>query len=183
MAAQKKRDIDLLPREEWEKTPFGKFLKWTLTVGRYIVIVTELIVILAFLSRFKLDRDLTDLHEEIKEKQAIVESVSDFEDEFRFLQKRLATIERLEKKQVVTGEVVEELSRLLPPDVALADLTITDKKINLTATALSEQGLALFLNNLKASPKFANLALTNLSSGTEKGVGIQFELKSEIHGE
>ena len=62
MAAPKKHEIELLPKEEWEKTSFGKFIKWTLNVGRYIVIATELIVILAFVSRFKLDRDLTDLY-------------------------------------------------------------------------------------------------------------------------
>lgn len=180
MTAPKKRDIELLPREDWEKTSFGKLLKWVLTVGRYILIATELIVILAFLSRFKLDRDLTNLHEEIKEKQAKIEASSDFEEEFRFLQKRLASIEGLEKKQVVTAGVLEELSALIPLDVSLTDLSVSDKEVSLTATALSEQGLASFLNNLKSSDKFENLVLTQVVSGTEKGVGIQFDLTSEF---
>lgn len=179
--AARKRDIELLPKEEWEKAPFGKLLKWTLTVGRWIVIITELVVILAFLSRFKLDRDLTNLYEDIKQKQAVIESLSDFEDEFHFLQKRLATINGLEKKQLAAAKVVEELSLLIPLDVALSDLAITDKEVSLTATALSEYGLASFLNNLKSSPKFEKITLSSVSSGTEKEVGIQFELKSE-HG-
>jgi len=77
MPAQKSQ-IELLPREEWEETSFGKFLKWLLTVGRYIVIFTELVVILAFLSRFKLDRDLTDLYKQIENKQAIIQNSTDF---------------------------------------------------------------------------------------------------------
>jgi len=178
--AAPKREIELLPREEWEKTAFGKLLKWTLTVGRYIVIVTELIVILAFLSRFKLDRDLTDLYEEIKRKQAIIEATSDFEEEFRFLQKRLATIEELEKKQLATEGIVEELSFLIPLDVSLTELAIKEKEVSLTATALSEQGLASFLNNLKASTKFERVVLSDVSLGTKKGVGIQFSLKSKF---
>lgn len=177
--AARKRDIELLPKEEWEKTPFGRLLKWTLSVGRYIVITTELVVILAFLSRFKLDRDLTNLYEDIKQKQAIVESASGFENEFRFLQKRLVTINELEKEQSATEEVIGELAALMPLDVALNNISVTNKEISLTATALSEQGLASFLNNLKASTKFDKLVLANISSGTERGVGIQFELKSE----
>jgi len=180
MAAQKKRDIELLPKEEWERTSFGKLLIWTLTVGRYIVIVTELVVILAFLSRFKLDRDLTNLYEEMKEKQARIEAASDFEDDFRFLQKRLAMTEGLEKKQLVTASLIEELSLLIPLDVSLSDLTVAGKEVSLSATALSEQGLAAFLNNLKASDKFENLVISSLSSGSEKGVGIQFSLKSDF---
>lgn len=178
--AARKRDIELLPKEEWEKTSLGKLLKWTLTVGRYIVIATELIVILAFLSRFKLDRDLTNLYEEIKQKQARIEAASEFEEEFRFLQKRLDTIEDLEKKQLTTAGLIEELSSLIPLDVALTDLTVSDQKVSLTATALSEQGLATFLNNLKASDKFEKIELSQVVSGIEKGVGIQFELKTEF---
>ena len=62
-----KKDINLLPREEFEQKTVGRFLIWALTVGRWIVIVTELIVITAFLSRFKLDRDLANLYEKIRE--------------------------------------------------------------------------------------------------------------------
>jgi hypothetical protein len=63
-----KKEINLLPKEEFEKKPLGKFLVWALSIGRYIVIFTELIVILAFLSRFKLDRDLADLNQSVREK-------------------------------------------------------------------------------------------------------------------
>jgi len=181
MAAQK-HEIELLPREEWEKTPFGKFLNWTLTVGRYIVITTEFIVILAFLSRFKLDRDLTDLHEEIKSKQAIVEATSNFEKDFRFLQKRLTVIEKLEKNQLLANRVVEEIAQLTPLEVSLKDLTVEENRLTLTAIALSEQSLATFLKNLQASPQFQKISLTNVSSGTEKAMSIQFELESELNG-
>lgn len=180
MAAPKKREIELLPREEWEKTSLGKLLKWTLTVGRYIVIATELIVILAFLSRFKLDRDLTDLYEDIKQKQAIIEASSDFEEEFRFLQKRLATIEDLEKKQLATAGIIEEISLLIPLDVSLTELRFDGKEVSLTATALSEQGLASFINNLKTSDRFEKIVLSDVVSGTERAVGIQFKLESEF---
>jgi len=175
-----RREIELLPQEEWEKTSFGKLLKWTLTVGRYIVIVTELIVILAFLSRFKLDRDLTDLYEDIEQKQARIEASSDFENEFRFLQKRLVMVEGVEKKQLSTAGVIDELTPLIPLDISLTKLTVSGQEVSLTAIALSEQGLASFINSLKKSDKFENLALSQVTSGTEKGVGIQFELKSEF---
>ena len=59
--------INLMPGRE---TSFGeKFLNWSLTFGRYIIIGTEIIVLVAFFSRFKLDRDFIDLHDQVKEKQ------------------------------------------------------------------------------------------------------------------
>jgi len=180
MAAPKKHDIELLPKEEWERTSIGKFLKWTLSVGRYIVIVTELIVILAFISRFKLDRDLTDLCEEIKQKQNVVEANSRFEQDFRFLQKRLSTIEGLEKERSVPAKVIEKLALIIPTDVIIDKLTVSGNEIGLSATALSDQGLASFLNNLKTSPNFDKLVLSGVTTGSENTIGIRFEIKTEF---
>lgn len=172
--------IEFLPQEEWEKKPIGKFLKWALTVGRYIVITTELIVILAFLSRFKLDRDLTDLNENVKQKQAIVASSTSLEKNFRFLQKRLAAIEKLRKSQLEAEGVLNELASLTPIDVSFSDLAIKKREVNLTAIALSEAGLATFLNNLKSSPRLTNLSVSRLTLGDTEALGIKFQLSSKL---
>ena len=177
MAARKTK-IELLPQEDWEKKPIGKILKWILSAGRHIVIITELVVILAFLARFKLDRDLTDLGEEIRQKQAIIISASAFENEFRSLQKRLTTIERLKKNQQEADKIITEIADLTPVNVSLSSLASTGKEITLTATALSESGLATFLNNLKSSPRFTHLNISQLTSGETQE--IKFELKSEL---
>lgn len=179
MAAQK-NIIEFLPQEDWEKKPAGKILKWALSIGRYIVITTELIVIIAFLSRFKFDRDLTDLNEEIKQKQTIIESQAQFEQEFRFLQKKLAAIESLEKQRLQTNKILDELSSLTPIDVYLSNLQINNQEINLSAIALSETGLATLINNIKNSSLFNNLNLSQVSSGAEKTIGINFEVKSKL---
>ena len=84
--------INLLPVDPFEQGFWGRFLKWGLSVGRYIVIATELVVILAFLSRFKLDRDLSDLNETIAEKQAVLAAYSTLEADYRELAGRLDLI-------------------------------------------------------------------------------------------
>lgn len=178
--AASKSTIEFVPQEEWEKTSFGKFLKWVLTVGRYIIIVTELVVVVAFLSRFKLDRDLTDLNEKIKQQQAIINASSQFEKKFRFLQKRLSTIEGLRRTQLETGQVLTELANLIPINVSLSNFVVAGKEVSLIATALSEEGLATFLKNLKNSPKFDKLTISSLKSETKTGLGINFELKTEL---
>lgn len=178
--AAPKSEIEFLPKEDWEKTSFGKFLTWLLTVGRYIVIFTELIVILAFLSRFKLDRDLTDLYKQIEQKQAVIQSYADFESEFRFLQKQLTTVQSLRKEQLQTKQLLGEIAALTPIDVYFSDLSINGNKASFTANALSEAGLATLINNLKKSPRFSNLEISSLMIGTKAGVGISFTLESQI---
>jgi hypothetical protein len=55
VAARKKKTINFLPEDELEKSPIGRFLKWALKAGRYIIVLTELIVVVVFISRFRLD--------------------------------------------------------------------------------------------------------------------------------
>lgn len=174
-----KKEINLLPREEFEKKPLGRFLIWALTIGRYIVIFTELIVILAFLSRFKLDRDLSDLYESIREKQAIIQASSDFEQDFRFLQKRLLTIKNLEEEKVETVPIIAEISSLVPLDVVLSNLSFGEEEIRITASALSEEGLGSFILNLSSSPKFKEINLSSISKSSESPE-IKFSLTAKI---
>ena len=81
-----KLDINLLAQTNINAKPLGKFLKWSLTYGRYIIIGTQIIVLLAFLSRFKLDQDLSDLHTKIDEKVNILEALAPIENNTRLLQ-------------------------------------------------------------------------------------------------
>lgn len=174
MPAQKK-EISLLPAEEAMR--LARFLKWALSFGRWIVIVTELIVILCFLSRFKLDRDLTDLSEKIKQQQVIIASFGDLEKNFRNLQKRLATIDKLEKEQLLASILLDKLSKTVSLDVSLSELTIQENEIEISGLALSEAGFGSFIKALSAS-RFEKINLENVSR-QETG-GIEFQLRAEI---
>ena len=66
MAAAQKEDklkikLNLLHTQGLpEKLPV-KFLKWLVNYGRYIVVLVEIIVLVAFVARFKLDADLAEI--------------------------------------------------------------------------------------------------------------------------
>lgn len=173
-----KTNIELLPQEEWEKTSFGKILNWSLTVGRWIVIVTELVVIIAFLSRFKLDRDLTDLNEKIKQQQSIITASSAFEKEFRLLQQRVKTIENIRSSQLASDMVLNELATLTPVDVTFSNIRVDKNQVSLKASASSEAGLATLVNNLKKSSRFGKVTITKLGLAQEGEIGLSFEIKT-----
>lgn len=177
MAAQKK-EISLLPLEEFEKTFLGRFLKWALTFGRWIVILTELVVILCFLSRFKLDRDLTDLGEKIRQEQAIITSFGELEKDFRNLQKRLSTIDKLEKEQFSFSLLLDELTKILPLDVSLTNLIIKEKEMEISGLAFSEAGFGSFLKGLGENQKFEKISLKKVLRG--KTGEIEFKLGADL---
>jgi len=175
-----KKEINLLPREDFEKRTIGKLLIWILTVGRWIVIVIELIVITAFLSRFKLDRDLANLYESIRAKQAIIQSSSSFEKDFRLFQSRVLMTGKLVKGQLKVVDIVSAVSAVTPVEVALDNLAYEDGEIRMSGLALSEMGLKIFTSQLSLSSHFSDINLSNITKKAEESGGIKFNLSAEV---
>jgi hypothetical protein len=175
MTAREKQ-INLLPKDKWEKGVVGKLLKWGLHVGRYVVIFTELIVILSFLYRFSLDRKLTDLNEEMKQKQRIVESYEDFEVQFRRLQEQLKMVKEVESSSVAAGEILNSISLMTPIDTSYKSISIRGEEVSLEGQTLSDVGLATLLTKAQNDDKFSEVVLESVSSATDKSQAIEFRM-------
>lgn len=178
MAAQKKRDrINLLPKSEFEMSFGGQFLKWSLTAGRYLVILTELVVIVAFLSRFKLDKDLSDLADSITAKKRVLEASSEYEKEFRSLQSRLGAIETLVASQPQLELAVDAVVRKVPVGVKLTNLSAETGGLTIIGTAGSGGEFGEFMNLMSTDKSLKSLELTDISNDGK--LGIKFGLKAK----
>lgn len=175
----KKRKINLLVKEGFENTTFGRVLTWSLSAGRIIVVVTELVVIIAFLSRFWLDRTLTDLNESNGAKRKQIEASKNFETDFRAAQTRLSAYKKLAVKTNASAKL-GEVAASLPADVTLNRVTVSKKELMVVGTALSESGLAGVMKSLSASSSFTNITLTNLVLSTEGQQGLVFTIKGNV---
>ena len=156
-------EINLLTQDEFSNSSLGKVMLWALSIGRYIVVFTELIVILSFLSRFKLDRDLTDLTEEIARQKAIIQSYGDLETRFNHVQEQLSLV-RLVRGGTVPKDVLNLLTKITPPDVKLSNLTVNRDTFILSAEALSPQGFSLFIKSLSLDPSISQVDVTNVAA-------------------
>ena len=85
----KKSGINLLIKPEEELSISSQFLNWALTYGRYIIIIIQIVVLSVFFTRFKIDRDRTDLKEAVAQKRALIESIGEMETEIKRVQKGL----------------------------------------------------------------------------------------------
>ncbi len=173
-------NINLLAHTDFDKTPIGKFLRWSLTYGRYIIVCTEIIVLIAFIYRFSLDRRITDLNEEIEQKSAIVQANTEFENQFRNLQKRIETIGRLFINQDAAYKLLQHLQQITPQGITYLHLSQEDKTVNITGIANSNSSFALFLNQLKNSPYLTNIEISSLTKNTATTGEIEFSLSLNI---
>lgn len=170
-------DVNLLPDEDLTGRPGGIFLKWALTWGKRIVVTTELIVILAFLSRFWLDTQVANLSEKIEQKKAIVLSESEFETTFRALSSRIDKSKSIEK--LPSPLALYNLSLpLIPPGVVLSKITLDGESIFIAASS-DELSLGKMVDGFKNSPGFADVSVGAVSRSVN-GAGVDFSLSANL---
>lgn len=182
MAAKKKKrkdKINLLPTEIFQSSVLGRVLKWALTSFRVMVIVCELVVMAAFLSRFWLDARNSDLNEEINVAKAQVSAYKEIENKTRDLQKRLLIAKELYSDKKMT-DMVTEINRFIPPDVFLNSVSLVDGIIQIKATSFSEYSAVQFIVNLESSEMFDEVSLGQMSSSIENENLITFTLKTKL---
>ena len=174
MAAHK--SINLLPQEEFDASVAGRALKWAMGTFRIIVIATEMVVMGAFLSRFWLDAQNSDLNDAISVKSAQIDSQSDFEKNFRNLQNRLSVFSDYTKNTGSSSLLTKVVSRV-PQNVVLQSLSFQDGSIQVKGSAGSEIDISQLISNLKAEKSFKNVALGQVGTSDVSQSSIVFSLK------
>lgn len=170
--------INLYPEDPFYASLMGKVLKWAVSVGRHIIIFTELVVIGSFASRFVLDRQLSDLNTDIVQKQAVVESYGTLEDDFRALQKRSQDIQSILDEQG-KYQVLERLETLSPPDIRFDQISFSNNTLNVRGTALSNLALSQLVDGLRQDSSFTAVTINNIRGGDVRDPSIQFALSAQ----
>ncbi len=169
--------INLVPKDPFFNTVLGRALKWALTAGRYIIIFTELIVIVSFVARFTLDRQVTDLNSKIVKNVSAIESFGSLEQDFRTIQEKIQHIETLDRENNIV-EVFPKLSEVTPDGINLNNLNIKPDSVTISGNTLSQNAFNLFVNNLQLSPHFTQLQISDISNQEENRPGYVFQLQA-----
>lgn len=171
-------NINLVPKDPFFHTPLGRALQWALSAGRYIIIFTELIVIISFAARFTLDRQITNLNRDITSRQSTIESYGELETQFRLAQAKIENVKEIEQ-EVNIVEVFEKLSEVTPQDVTLSQLNISPSTISVTGRTISQTSFNLLINNLQLSPQFRNVSVGKVESEDDGSPGLIFTILAD----
>lgn len=179
MAALKLSRINLLPKDSFEFSSLGKVLKWSLTSGRVLVVLTEFVVILAFGSRFYFDKKLNDLLEVIEQKQAVVDSYAEIEAKIRDILARQQIVTKYLTTNLLFESKLSQIKRVTPPDVSFSEVVINTEGINLTGTAGSENGFASLIAGINGLPEVANVSIGGVDFDQRQG-SINFKISISL---
>lgn|SRR3989344_2497099 len=156
-----------------------KFLKWALTAGRFLVILTETVALAMFLYRFNIDSQLIDLHDLIKNKQNIVAQLAGEEKDFRNLQDRLALAKALQNDPQSISRIYTDIFNLEGQNVTISSLLLTDKTVSIDASTNSRSALQDFINGVKTNPLIGSVTLGRIENKASTAT-IKFSLVGDL---
>lgn len=153
-----------------------KFLSWLLSYGRLLAIVVEIIVVAAFIARFKLDAELGDLKDQNNRQVEYIKSLASDEIAIRQTQFRITAISKVYKETPQWDKILSHVSQQIPTStqgqtglkIASVNLTRSKDKEKITTfriagTTDSNLNLANFIAGLRQDNYFKNVVLSNIN--------------------
>ena len=179
MSARKSTNkINLLPATEFATSTWGRILAWALSTFRVIVILTEMIVMLAFMSRFWLDAKTNDLNDIIKQKTGVVLSWKEFETQFKTTQKKLAIFTGVSQNSDMVSTIVTKVTSYLPNDATLTSFNYTPAQVIIKGSSASELSVAQLATNLASDKQtFSGVTIESMGTNGENTALLDFDLK------
>lgn len=161
--------LNLLYPQGVKQKIYIRFLLWLIAYGRFIVVAVEILVLAAFVMRFKLDSDFANLKEEINDKIPYAESLISEEATIEQTQQRLSLIK---KAYAVSGkfkQVLATITSQTPDNIRFNNFTLDNIdntstfQFKITAQSNSNSSISFFLNNLRRDQKLKDVKLVNIS--------------------
>lgn len=180
LTAAHETKINLIPPRESRFSDSNSFLGWAVTVGRYLLIFTELLLFCAFLSRFYFDDRIQDeIDQGIKPKVVTINSLKTNQDNFISLQSRLNTTDMVLSTRIEASKVLDELNRLTPAGIRIKHVLSEKGVIKFSGNLTSVEDLEIFKNRFATSSVFSTLDITTLTTSKDSGT-ISFEAVSNL---
>jgi len=161
-----KYKINLLP--EKETTLIDKVMYFSLNYLRYIIVITQLVVIGVFFYRFQIDQRIIDLRESVDQKKEIVEIVLPLLQEASKIDQKSKEINIVLKKQQTFDGMIKYLLSVFPETISLTSLDLTEDSLKITGLASNSKHLQAFFNRLKKENRFSSIEFNSIKK-TDSG--------------
>lgn len=152
--------INLL--QEKEKDISGKIIYFALHYLRYILVLTQIVVIAVFFYRFRIDQEVIDLRDELMQKEEIVEVSNSLLQEASGVDIKTREIRDILVKQDSFQQMYAYFLSVFPSDLSIDRLQITENSMEFEAVTGNPAIVKNFLARLNSDKAFATIELGSI---------------------
>ncbi len=163
--------INLFP--EKEKDAVDKVMYFAFHYLRYILVITQFVVICVFFFRFKVDQEIVDLKEGLQQKKQIIVATKSLVEEIAYLEEKTMKIAEIANEEERFQTMLNYFVDGLPGDINLSSLVVSGKKISCEGYSLNPASIQQYRERLAAEQKFAEVTLSSVRKSEQ---GFAFTL-------
>ncbi len=163
--------INLLQKKE--ASFISRIVYFSLHYLRYVVVLTQIVVIFVFFYRFKVDQEILDLKDSIDQKEEIIKVTLPLIEEAQAIDNKTNQIKQILKKQNQFITNLDYIFSIFPAKAVLANFEISSSVIKLTGSTNDLETVKLFFEKLKRDRKFKRVIIDQIS---KSGFGFEFSI-------
>jgi Tfp pilus assembly protein PilN len=174
-----KSSINLLTAEIRPQGQWDRIYAWTANTAKYIIIITEMIVIGAIGFRFVIDGRIAKLDEQIEMDKQLLDYLAPEESKIRQLLTSMQSIQQMEQSRYSLASYYQQVESLIPPSVTVQSINIDIANSSISGQVTSYDTLLQLENNLKNATEILSNATmsTNQAQGGSINFSATFNLK------
>lgn len=151
---------------------------WMTNIGKYLLIVVEVLVLGVFFSRFILDKQNNDLTEDVNAKVTLLSNTTWQKNAaiYESYQTLLSDVKLVSVKQNINSTEISELMSGIPTSLHVVNFSYTATKVSLRITASSLDAVKNYESALKNNPNYTDVKFTISKEEEIINVNINFSL-------
>ncbi len=169
-----KYKINLFPPKE--RTLIDKIVYFSLNYLRYILVITQTVIIGVFFYRFKIDQEIIDLKDALSQKQEIVTVSTPLMTEAEAIDRTTKLAANIINEQDVTKKMLNYFLSRFPENMTMTRMIINNDGLEFEATSKDAITIKLFTNRITKEGRFVDIQLKKIQK-KEEGFFVNFALK------
>lgn len=155
---------------------------WLTTVGKYMLIVVQAIVLGAFAFRLIRDGKNNDLADEINRQVAVLENETWKKNVIKYenLQALLGDIKEVKDKQDLNSNLISEVISGIPITINAESVSINSGRTALSLKTADFQALKGYEDSLKNNTYYSDVKFNITLQGGEYEVSVSFSVAEEV---
>ncbi len=164
-----KYKINLLATRK--EKPLDRVIYFALNYLRYILVITQIVIIAVFFYRFKVDQEIVDLQDSINQKKEIIQVSQPLIVQAKESAFKLDRVVSLVGKQNTLISSADYLLSIFPEKFFLKRLELSSTSIIMNGVSQDLESIKVFTNRLKKDGKFKTISLGNMK---KSDAGLEF---------
>lgn len=156
---------------------------WLTTIGKWMLMVVEIIVLAAFGYRLVMDGKNNDLTNQINDQVKTLENETWKKSAIKYenLQTLLGDVKIVSKSQDLNSKLISEVINGIPLTLNLQSISINKGKVSLSLKTSDFKALRSYEDTLKNNPSYSDVKVNIKLEGTEYQVSINFVVLKDIN--